>query len=541
MSRGPGRFGALSRALARVDRYRRLNFTVLACLAVNVALVVSLIGAIEVLDRTSRASLQQSYEHDAASRELQQAAAALERLDDGAVAAAGELAELRDALAARADGLPDAFATERDELDHLIAKIGTAIDSEDGVVPATADAGETIRRLEGLAETFIVLADGEVTEVESDLTGWFTWIQLVAVFSSLLFCWIVVTQILPLSWSIERSLLKLQTWRERANRERARRTLTVQVTDGLDIVDSESAAYDVLARALQVAAPDHSAELLLADSSRAHLHVAAEHPENGSAGCPVVSPSSCPAVRRGATQVFEDSDAIRACPHLAKHADPCSAVCAPLTFMGEPMGVLHAVGEVGVVPPRELVEDLTVVAAEAATRIGTLRAFAKAELQASTDVLTGLPNRRATEERLREVLGDPAGGAATLMELDGLAELTAAHGKGAADRAVKAVADALQLGARPDDLIGRWSGAEFVVVLAGSSAADAADIAHRRREDAEAARARADLLGVAVISGVADTRLAETVRELLGAATDSLGFARRARNRRRAVAARSVI
>ncbi|MEM9522193.1 MAG: sensor domain-containing diguanylate cyclase, partial [Actinomycetota bacterium] len=351
--------------------------------------------------------------------------------------------------------------------------------------------------------------------------------------------WIVTTQILPLSRSIERSVLKLETWRDRATRERARRTLTVQVTDGLDIVDSEPAAMKVLARALEVAAPDHSAELLLADSSRAHLHVAAEHPINGPVGCPVVSPSSCPAVRRGSTQVFEDSEAIRACPHLARHAEPCSAVCAPLTFIGEPMGVLHAVGEPGMMPPRDLVEDLTVVAAEAATRIGTLRAFAKAELQASTDVLTGFPNRRATEERLREVLADPDGAAAALMEIDGLSELTAAHGKGASDRAVKTVADSLQLGARPDDMIGRWSGSEFVVVFGGSSAAEAADIAQRLREDAESALSRADLLGVQVMSGVADTRLADTVRELLGAAGDSLGFARRARHRRRAVATRS--
>ena len=535
-----GRFGVLSRALANVDRYRRLNFAVVGCLVVNVTLVLALVGAVRVLDQMSQEKLGESYDHHETGRELLQAAAAFERLVEGVPDAAGSLAALRDTLAARADALTDSHEAERIELDHLLGKIDVAIDSEGGVVPASASPGTTIRRLELLADRFVQEAEIEILEVESGLSSWFTWIQLVAVFSALLFSWIVVTQLLPLSRSIERSIHKLQTWRDTANRERARRTLTVQVTDGLDIVDSEVAAHDVLARALEVAAPDHRAELLLADSSRAHLHVAAEHPENGAAGCPVVSPSSCPAVRRGATQVFEDSDAIRACPHLAKHAEPCSAVCAPLTFMGEPMGVLHAVGEVGVTPPRELVEDLTVVAAEAATRIGTLRAFAKAELQASTDVLTGLPNRRASEERLREIIGDPDGGAVALIEIEGLSELTVAHGKGAADRAVKAVGDALQLGARPDDLIGRWSGAEFVVVLAGSTASDAADIAHRLREDTETALAKADLLGVNVISGVADTRLAESVRELLSAAGDSLAFARRARHRRRAVATRSV-
>ena len=535
-----GRYGALSRALANVDRYRRLNFAVVGCLVVNVALMLALVGAVRILDQMSQEKLSESYDHHETGRELLQAAAAFERLVEGVPDAAGSLAALRDTLAARADALEDRHEAERIELDHLLGKIDVAIDSEGGVVPASASPGTTIRRLELLADRFVQEAEIEILEVESGLSSWFTWIQLVAVFSALLFSWIVVTQLLPLSRSIERSIHKLQTWRDTANRERARRTLTVQVTDGLDIVDSEVAAHDVLARALEVAAPDHRAELLLADSSRAHLHVAAEHPENGAAGCPVVSPSSCPAVRRGATQVFEDSDAIRACPHLAKHAEPCSAVCAPLTFMGEPMGVLHAVGEVGVTPPRELVEDLTVVAAEAATRIGTLRAFAKAELQASTDVLTGLPNRRASEERLREIIGDPDGGAVALIEIEGLSELTVAHGKGAADRAVKAVGDALQLGARPDDLIGRWSGAEFVVVLAGSTASDAADIAHRLREDTETALAKADLLGVNVISGVADTRLAESVRELLSAAGDSLAFARRARHRRRAVATRSV-
>ena len=530
----------LSRSLAQVDRYRRLNFAILACLAVNVLLVLSLVGVVRVLHATSQETLRQSYDSDETSRELLRTAAALERLAEGSTVAAGELAELRDVMAARADALPEELKYEQRELDVLIGKIGFAIDSEGGVAAEDPEVLVTVRRLERLADSFVLEAEYAITDVESRLSWWFTWIQLVAVFSALSFGWIVVTQLLPLSRSIERSVGKLERWREQANRERARRTLTVQVNDGLDIVDSEPAAFEVLARALEVAAPDHSAELLLADSSRAHLHVAAEHPRNGVAGCPVVSPSSCPAVRRGATQVFEDSEAIRACPHLAKHETPCSAVCAPLTFMGEPMGVLHAVGDVGVVPPRDLVDDLTVVAAEAATRIGTLRAFAKAELQASTDVLTGLPNRRASEERLREILDDPTGGAVALVDIDGLTELTVAHGKGAADRGVKTVADSLLLGARPDDLVGRWSGSEFVVVLAGSSAADAAAIARRLRDDAEAALSRADLVGVSVMSGVADTRLAETVRELLGAAADSLAFARRARHRRRVVAARSV-
>ena len=47
---------------------------------------------------------------------------------------------------------------------------------------------------------------------------------------------------------------------------------------------------------------------------------------------------------------------------------------------------------------------LGLVATQVAVRIGTLRSFAQVELQASTDVLTGLPNRRATEDHLDRAL-----------------------------------------------------------------------------------------------------------------------------------------
>ena len=47
----------------------------------------------------------------------------------------------------------------------------------------------------------------------------------------------------------------------------------MQVTDGLEVADDEAAAYSVLSRAIASAAPDHATELLLADSSNAHLTV----------------------------------------------------------------------------------------------------------------------------------------------------------------------------------------------------------------------------------------------------------------------------
>ena len=57
----------------------------------------------------------------------------------------------------------------------------------------------------------------------------------------------------------------------------------------------------------------------------------------------------------------------------------------------------------------------------------------------------------------------------------------------------------------------------------------------RLTKDVEQAVERAELGGIHVVSGVADTRLAESVRELFEVANSSLGFARRATLRRRSV------
>ena len=154
-----GRFGVLSRALANVDRYRRLNFAVVGCLVVNVTLVLALVGAVRVLDQMSQEKLGESYDHHETGRELLQAAAAFERLVEGVPDAAGSLAALRDTLAARADALTDSHEAERIELDHLLGKIDVAIDSEGGVVPASASPGTTIRRLELLADRFVQEAE----------------------------------------------------------------------------------------------------------------------------------------------------------------------------------------------------------------------------------------------------------------------------------------------------------------------------------------------------------------------------------------------
>ena len=85
------------------------------------------------------------------------------------------------------------------------------------------------------------------------------------------------------------------------------------------------------------------------------------------------------------------------------------------------------------------------------------------------DPLTGLPNRRLFEERVRSVLSraEPGAGlgAALFLDLDDFKTLNDSHGHVVGDQLLKVVADRILSVLRPEDTAARFGGDEFVVLL----------------------------------------------------------------------------
>jgi len=233
----------------------------------------------------------------------------------------------------------------------------------------------------------------------------------------------------PLVTRLELEQDEVNEERGRSAAENRRQKLSARMGDGMETATSESAALAVVERALGSVVPLMPAELLLADSSMAHMSTAAVNGEIPAPGCGVSSPWSCTAVRRSGTMKFEDSESVQSCPYLTgRDGGPCSAVCVPVSFLGGAMGVLHVTGEVGWNVDAEVIGSLEVVAHHTAVRIGTLRSFAKAEVQASTDVLTGLPNRRATEDHVATFLTARERGSVAMADLDHFKSLNDTYG-----------------------------------------------------------------------------------------------------------------
>ncbi len=105
---------------------------------------------------------------------------------------------------------------------------------------------------------------------------------------------------------------------------------------------------------------------------------------------------------------------------------------------------------------------------------------------AQTDALSGALNRRALETRLAAAFEDARRHGQPLsllfIDLDHFKNINDRYGHATGDRCLRAVIDPIQAELRATDVVGRWGGEEFLVLLPGASAVDARRVAERIRE-----------------------------------------------------------
>ncbi len=146
-----------------------------------------------------------------------------------------------------------------------------------------------------------------------------------------------------------------------------------------------------------------------------------------------------------------------------------SIIGIPLMIDRNVVGVMNLSRSLkGGFSPSEL-RLLGLLADQAAVAISNASLHQMVSKQAYSDTVTGLPNRRALDERLeREVLSARRTGfpfAVVMMDLDGFKEINDHYGHALGDQMLRTIFNFLATGLRTSDFLARYGGDELTLIL----------------------------------------------------------------------------
>jgi diguanylate cyclase (GGDEF)-like protein len=158
------------------------------------------------------------------------------------------------------------------------------------------------------------------------------------------------------------------------------------------------------------------------------------------------------------------------------------------------------------------------------------------QIVAQTDALTGLLNRGAFEESLRRELtrcvAQKGVVGLMLVDIDYFKQVNDEHGHLAGDDVLRRVGAALRAGVRPTDVLARFGGEEFVILLHGAGPVQTEEVAERLRADIQALVNLPGGVRLTASFGVAVSQADDCVSSLLVRADEALYRSKRdGRNR----------
>ncbi len=159
-------------------------------------------------------------------------------------------------------------------------------------------------------------------------------------------------------------------------------------------------------------------------------------------------------------------------------------LAAPLTSEHGVIGAIVISRRIAEAWPGTTRRILGGAALEASTALARVYSHRAAETRASTDALTGLPNRRYFDEfcgllARRRRAEDAVG--VLMIDIDLFKRLNDTHGHDTGDEVLRAVAGAIMAAVREDDVPARYGGEEFVVLLRNPSREIAFEVGERVR------------------------------------------------------------
>jgi diguanylate cyclase (GGDEF)-like protein len=202
---------------------------------------------------------------------------------------------------------------------------------------------------------------------------------------------------------------------------------------------------------------------------------------------------------------------------------------------------LKRLGESARFDEREF-EIVRLFAAHVSIALQNALAHRAVELRAQTDALTGLRNHGTFREHLRAAVTKGQPFALLMLDLDDFKTYNDRHGHEAGNLLLKGIASAIDAACRESDLVYRYGGDEFSLILPGTREEGALEVAERIREAVRGVRGDGGRRpGIRCSVGVATfTADATDPAQLLLAADRALYAAKRAGRDRISTAAEGL-
>ena len=222
-------------------------------------------------------------------------------------------------------------------------------------------------------------------------------------------------------------------------------------------------------------------------------------------------------VREGAEQRIADriADRLRAAYGLS------NVVAAPLRVNGRVEGAIVLSRRRSVPWPASAHRILEAAAVESSAALARVYSLREAEARATTDALTGLPNRRYFDEYVgllakRRRAEDQVG--VLMIDIDRFKKLNDTFGHAVGDHVLREVAQAIAGAVREGDVPARFGGEEFAVLLRNPGPDIAVEVGERVRRAVNTLDLRK--LGVPGVSVSVGVSIADSPDQSLEAVID---------------------
>ena len=145
------------------------------------------------------------------------------------------------------------------------------------------------------------------------------------------------------------------------------------------------------------------------------------------------------------------------------------------------------------------------------------------------DILTELANRSNTTLKFEELMYEKKSVSLALIDLDNFQPINETHGRRAGDIVLRQVAQMLHSEIRETDLLGRWGGEEFILLMPDTGPHEAAELCEELCKKLAAMTITTGTISIQITAsfGLSFTAITRTMSEVISAADDALFLAKR--------------